>query len=171
LLLDGRRVLLADFGLAQLLWLPWGVRGAAVLSPPPADGAGSRVGRYTAPELAQRLITRSCDQYSLAVIYQEMLTGHHPFRGRLAAARSWKTRPLTAADVTRGRAGPDGPNLLALAPAEREVVARGLDPDPEKRYGSCAEFVRALRAAGAEGLADTPRPEPAQTPPAAPPAP
>src|SRR5262249_52362724 len=76
-----------------------------------------------------------------------------------------------AADVTRGRAGPDGPNLLALAPAEREVVARGLDPDPEKRYGSCAEFVRALRAAGAEGLADTLRHEPAQTPPPAPPTP
>ena len=142
LLLDGRRVLLGDFGLAQLLWLPAGN----------GRPAGQAQMRYTAPELAQRLITRSADQFSLAVIYQEMLTGHHPFRGRVASARSHRTGRLTAGDVARGR---DGANLLALSPAEREVVGRALDLAPERRFANCVEFVRALKAAGAEGMADT----------------
>ena len=44
--------------------------------------------RYTAPELVQGMVTRSCDQYSLAVIYEELLTGCHPFRGRVASVSS-----------------------------------------------------------------------------------
>jgi serine/threonine protein kinase len=142
LLLEGRRVLLGDFGLAQLLWLPAGVKVSQAQM------------RYTAPELCQQLITRSCDQYSLAIIYQEMLSGHHPFRGRMAGARSaTRVTKVTPAALRRGR--PEGPNLEAVPPAERPVLIRALDPDPEKRFGSCVEFVRALRAAGAEGLADT----------------
>src|SRR5262249_497388 len=69
ILLSSERVLLDQIGVAQLLWVPSGVPcGEAQL-------------RYTAPERAVGLITRSCDQYSLAVIYQELLTGKHPFRG------------------------------------------------------------------------------------------
>ncbi|HKB40163.1 MAG TPA: protein kinase, partial [Gemmataceae bacterium] len=71
--LPSRRVLLGDFGLAQLLWVPT------------QTPIGQAQMRYSAPELAQHLITRSCDQYSLAVIYQELLTGHHPFRGRVSS--------------------------------------------------------------------------------------
>ena len=145
LLLDGRRVLLGDFGLAQLVWLPSGVKVSQAQM------------RYSAPELCQQLITRSCDQYSLAVIYQELLTGHHPFRGRVAGARSAQVGRLTPVAVARGKGRTDGPNLVSVPPAERVVLARALDLDPEKRFGSCVEFVRALRAAGAEGLADTMR--------------
>ncbi len=138
LLVDGRRVLLGDFGLAQLLWVPAGTP------------SGQAQKRYSAPELAQRLLTRSCDQFSLAVIYQEMLTGHHPFRGRVATAGSGRVARLRQGDARSGRAPGrnDGPNLDALPPGDREVIARALDLDPERRFATCLEFVRALRAAG-----------------------
>ncbi|MBI1916745.1 MAG: hypothetical protein HYS12_18725, partial [Planctomycetes bacterium] len=149
---ERRRVLLGDFGLAQLLWVPAGVP------------IGQAQMRYSAPELAQHLITRSCDQYSLAVIYQEMLTGHHPFRGRIASAGSAKVARLpvkTRAGAPELGARPpgsrQGPNLDALPAHDHVVIARALDPDPERRYATCLEFVRALRAAGNDGLvlADT----------------
>jgi serine/threonine protein kinase len=137
LLLDGRRVLFGDFGLAQLLWVPASIP------------IGQAQMRYSAPELAQGLITRSCDQYSLAVIYQELLTGHHPFRGRIASARSAKVRKLTGKESTRRT---DGPNLEALPAQDREVVARALETNPERRFATCLEFVRALKTAGGDPL-------------------
>jgi serine/threonine protein kinase len=132
ILISGERVALDQIGIAQLLWVPSGVPcGEAQL-------------RYTAPERAQGLITRSCDQYSLAVIYQELLTGRHPFRGasqnRVLGARD-RTKPIRTLD------------LQPLLSVERPVVARALDPDPERRYGSCMDFIRALRAAGASAAA------------------
>jgi serine/threonine protein kinase len=113
LLLDGDRLLLADFGPAALF-----PRAGGSL-----DAQGQR--RYSAPELLDGRATPSCDQYSLAVIYQEMLTGAHPLRG-----------------------GPDRPpNLDPLSAAEREVVARALSRDPEQRFASCTELVWALEEA------------------------
>jgi hypothetical protein len=66
LVLQGDRLLLADFGLAQLVWLPAGQLIASLNT------------RYSAPELHQRQISPACDQYSLALIYHEMLTGYLP---------------------------------------------------------------------------------------------
>src|SRR5207237_6389888 len=90
--------------------------------------------RYNAPERAKGLITRSCDQFSLAVIYQEMLTGKHPFRGG-------------SPSLGKGKVGRD-PDLEPLPTSDRGVVARALETDPEKRFTSCVDFVRALRSAG-----------------------
>ena len=59
---------IVDFGLAELVWLPGGLQPAA-LNP-----------RYTAPELLAGQVKPTSDQYSLALIYLEMLTGIHPFR-------------------------------------------------------------------------------------------
>src|SRR5262249_15932359 len=36
---------------------------------------------YAAPETFDGYISRFCDQYSLAIVYQELLTGHRPFNG------------------------------------------------------------------------------------------
>ncbi len=126
LLLAGDRVLLERMGVAQVVWSTSSV------------ASGQAQLRYTAPERTLGLTTRSCDQYSLAVIYQEMLTGKHPFRapttGRPSSSQGRAARVL---------------DLQPLPAAEQAVVARALDPDPERRFGSCLEFVRALRAAGA----------------------
>ncbi len=111
LLADGR-VQIAEFGLAHLLWLPGG------------HTIATRNARYAAPELFDRQVSRHCDQYSLALIYNEMLTGIHPLRG--------------------GGRGQGQLQVDKLPELDRQVIARALDPDPAKRYPSCMDLVRAL---------------------------
>jgi serine/threonine protein kinase len=113
LLLEDGRLVIGDFGLLAVLRQPSGQLDA------PAQG------RYAAPELLAGRLSPHCDQYSLAVIYQEMLTGSHPLRGgRLSA-----------------------PNLDALAGRERDAVARALSPNPDQRFASCTELLCALEEA------------------------
>jgi serine/threonine protein kinase len=115
LLLDRGRLVLAEFGLAQLFWLPAG------------QGVAERNARYAAPELFDALVSRSSDQFSLAIIYQEMLTGRHPFGGQSARA------------AAEGK-----PDLEALPDADREIVGRALSADPAQRWPSCTELVRVM---------------------------
>jgi serine/threonine protein kinase len=88
---------------------------------------------YAAPEILQGTITRQCDQYSLAVVYQELLTGTLPFTGKSA-------RQLLMQRLTRE------PNLDPLPLGDRPVAARALARNPDQRFPSCLEFVRALLA-------------------------
>src|SRR5258708_36502894 len=39
---------------------------------------------YAAPETFDGWVSRNSDQYSLAIVYQELLTGQRPFNGTLA---------------------------------------------------------------------------------------
>jgi hypothetical protein len=115
---DGRLTLL-DFGLVELFWLPAGL-DPATLNP-----------RYAALELFEGRPGETSDQYSLALIYQELLVGVHPFRNLNA-------RQLAS---PRLRGEPD----LALLPAsDRPVVLRALHPEAGQRYPSCGEFLSAL---------------------------
>jgi serine/threonine protein kinase len=120
LLLAKGRVQLDEFGLAHLFWVP----ANQAIAP--------RNSRYASPELFEGQVSRTCDQYSLAVIYQELLTGAHPFRGR----------PLQSASGGRASAGPD---LQPLPARDREAIARALAPDPLERWPSCTDLVRALQ--------------------------
>jgi hypothetical protein len=96
---------------------------------------------YAAPELFDSHVHPTSDQYSLAVVYMEMLTGSLPFR-------TTNLRQLALYHLTRQ------PNLTALPPAQRSVVGKALARDPEKRYHSCLEFMEALaEAASARNLA------------------
>src|SRR5205807_1884688 len=74
LLLDNGRLVIADMGLAHLLWGP---EGQAVTQ---LDA------RYAAPELFEDHADPTADQYSLAVLYQELLTGVCPFPAQPATA-------------------------------------------------------------------------------------
>jgi serine/threonine protein kinase len=138
LLLEGDRLLLGDFGLAQLVWLPSG------------QALGSLNARYCAPELqtgptprhgdAQK-ISRACDLYSLALIYHEMLTGSYPV---LSAGQK---------PVPNGRKSEEGPVLDRLPAADQPLVARALHPNPQLRWECALEWIEALQAASTE--ADT----------------
>jgi serine/threonine protein kinase len=86
---------------------------------------------YASPELFQGRISPHCDQYSLAVTFQELLTGTLPFQGKTA-------RELLLQHVTTP------PNLDPLPPADRPVLARALAKEPDARFASCADLVRAL---------------------------
>src|SRR5262249_46634070 len=112
LLVEGDRLWVAEFGLIPFLWLPTG-QSAAALN-----------GRYAAPELHDRRPSRSADQYSLALIYAEMLTGVHPRRAASGALRRPGGARLTGAHKA---ARLD----LDLVPArDREVILRALEADP-----------------------------------------
>jgi serine/threonine protein kinase len=115
---DGRLRLL-DFGLAELVWIPAG------------HSAGSLSTRYAAPELFDGGPSASSDQYSLALIYQELLTGTHAFR-------NLNPRQMAAARL-RGK-----PDLGLLPAPERAVILRALDLDPARRFANSIAFVEAL---------------------------
>jgi len=121
LLLRQGGLLIADFGLVQLLFFPAG-KSLASLNP-----------RYAAPELFDQKISPFSDQYTLAIIFQELLTGVHPFHGR----------SLRQISGSAGRAKPD---LDALRPADREVIDRAMRIKPEARFPTCRKLVDALLA-------------------------
>jgi serine/threonine protein kinase len=122
LALDGGRLRLADFGIVQLVLLPSGKTGAQV-NP-----------RYSAPELFQQGISPTCDQYSLALIYHEMLTGSPPGPAG--------TRPLKRLGSPPGSAL----NLDRLPPADRDVIGCALNSNPQRRWKDAVEMVEALEA-------------------------
>lgn len=133
LFLSAGHIKVADFGLVQ--------RGntsvsmtAVALSPP-----------YAPPEMFEGRIERTADQYSLAVTYQELLTGSRPFTAN-------DVRGLLYQHAT-GR-----PELSPLPPSDRPIMARALKAEPQKRYASCEDFVKALRETVALGkpVAGTP---------------
>jgi serine/threonine protein kinase len=128
LLLRQHRVQLRNFGLVQLLCAPTG-QSLAPLNP-----------RYSAPELSSPGFDQSCDVYSLALIYQELRTGVHPYR----------RKSLNRRTTTRGCNGPD---LDALPATERAVITRALHPDPQQRFANCTALVEALEAAEKDNVA------------------
>ena len=76
-------------------------------------------------------MSRQCDQYSLAIVFQQMLTGTVPF---------WSTdvHQLMMKHLR------DEPDLDALPAQDRKIVAKALAKNPEKRFSSCQEFLEAL---------------------------
>ncbi|MGH7174398.1 MAG: protein kinase domain-containing protein, partial [Gemmataceae bacterium] len=113
LLFDDEEPRIADFGLLPLVWRPTG------------QLHGQLQARYAAPELFEQQIGPACDSYSLAVIFQEMLTGTTPWRGRRSGL----------------------PNLEPLSSSDRAVLARALDIDPGQRFATCTELLSALEGA------------------------
>jgi serine/threonine protein kinase len=119
------QALAADFGLAAWFWLPSG-QSLADVNP-----------RYAAPELGANAVSRFCDPYSLALLFQEMLTGVHPLgAGARPTARAYSQ-----------------PDLSPLEPGDRAVLARALDRTASRRFNSCIELASALehRAPGSAG--------------------
>jgi hypothetical protein len=132
LFLVSNHLKVADFGLVYHL----GDTGA---------GAARRTGGvtpvYAAPEIFQGQVSRQSDQYSLAVVYQELLTGVRPFRGK--SGRQLMLQHLNEA-----------PDLDPLPPADRPVLAKALAKDPGQRFPSCTDFVQALLEANSQPGAD-----------------
>jgi serine/threonine protein kinase len=89
---------------------------------------------YAAPETFDGWVSRFSDQYSLAIVYQELHSGQRPFSG--TTVRQLVLQHLQAQ-----------PNLSSLSAGEAAVVARALAKNPDDRYPTCLEFVQELRAA------------------------
>ena len=133
LLLLAGRVKVADFGLVK------DVRQSQ------ASLVGGMTPLYAAPEVFRGTPSRHSDQYSLAIVYQEMLTGALPFAGESAAE-------LTLHHLN------DEPDLSALSPMDRYSVSRALSKDPQHRYNTCREFVDSLANAGGGNVGESAAP-------------
>src|SRR5262249_53414986 len=89
---------------------------------------------YAAPETFDGKVTRYSDQYSLAIVYQELLTGQRPFAGT-------NVRQLIMQHLQ------GTPNVAPLPPGDRAPIARALAKVPNERFPTCRELVKQLRSA------------------------
>jgi hypothetical protein len=119
LLLVAGHVKVADFGLVKDV----GKSQASLV--------GGLTPLYSAPEVFQGNPSTHSDQYSLAVLYQEMLTGVLPFSG------------ATAAELTLQHLH-DEPDVSPLPAGDRYVLSRALAKEPSQRFGTCSELIAAL---------------------------
>jgi serine/threonine-protein kinase len=132
ILLTGSHALVADFGIAR------------AVADGQADGrlteTGTTLGTpaYMSPEQAagERAIDQRSDIYSLGCVVYETIAGEPPFTGPTAQAimarRFTETpRPLRQLRET-------------VPPAIEAAVAKALAKSPADRFGSAAEFARAL---------------------------
>ncbi|MFL5946217.1 MAG: protein kinase domain-containing protein [Gaiellaceae bacterium] len=120
---------LCDFGLTKQI----GAAGATL--------AGGLAGSldYLAPEqIRHGDVDGRADQYALACVLYEVLSGAPPFRRDTEAQTLWAHMQEDAAPVRE-------------QPELEEVLARGLAKEPSDRYESCNAFVDDARAAA--GLA------------------
>lgn len=122
LFLVHRHIKVADFGMTKVFE---GMR---------ATITGGVTPVYAAPETFEGWISRHCDQYSLAIVYQELLTGVRPFNG--SNTKQLLLQHLTAA-----------PNLMPLPEADRQAVGRALSKKPDERFSSCLELIETLQRA------------------------
>ena len=136
ILVDARQdrpdhVYLSDFGVSK-----------GAISSVSLTGAGHFVGTpdYSAPEQIQGwAVDGRTDQYALACVAYQLLTGATPFerdQGMAVLLAHLSQQP----PVLSSRR-PDLPG------AADEILARGMAKVPEKRYGSCRDFAEALREA------------------------
>lgn len=121
----------ADFGLAKVF------EGAR------ATVTGGVTPVYAAPETFEGWISRYSDQYSLAIVYQELLTGKRPIDGA-------NTRQLLLKHLN------DPPDLSPLSEADRPVIARAMAKKPDDRWPSCMDMVRALKMGAASAVTPPP---------------
>lgn len=89
---------------------------------------------YAAPEVFHDQPSMQSDQYSLAIVFQEMLTSALPFPGKTPAQ-------LTAQHLS------SKPRLNSLPEADRPIIDRALAKDPRQRFRNCREMLQALIAA------------------------
>ena len=123
LLLLGEHLKVADFGLVKEFATRSQKSMIAGMTP-----------TFAAPEMFDDHPSKRSDQYSLAIVYQLMLTGTLPFPGRTAAQLA-KQHTLSP------------PQLSSLPPADRDILARSLAKDPNHRFPNCRAMIVALREA------------------------
>jgi serine/threonine-protein kinase len=142
LVTSDERVKLLDFGIAKLL------NGETKGDVTQLTRVGACVATpgYAAPEqLAGEPITVAVDLYALGVILHELLTGQRPLRGnRRASDDPNRTAPASSRidpDHASCVAGLDARQLRrALSGDLDAIIAKALQPDPLRRYGSAAAF-------------------------------
>lgn len=135
---DGGRLVakLVDFGLAKV------IEGSLDLS-----REGSLIGtpRYMAPEQFQGCdveLGEAADQFALAVMTFELLTGKLPFEAESLEALAMKTRFVAPPAIDE--------LIPGLPPHVGQAISRALSKRPDARFPSVVAFVEALSGATAD---------------------
>jgi serine/threonine-protein kinase len=117
---------ITDFGVAKILSQQMTHSGGMMGTP-----------NYMSPEQVQGLaVDGRTDQFGLAVIAYELLTGEKPFIGEYLPTLLYK--------IVREDPVPPQRINSSLGPAFENVLFKALSKDPTARYGTCSEFVKAL---------------------------
>jgi tRNA A-37 threonylcarbamoyl transferase component Bud32 len=135
-------VKITDFGIAKVTTSQQYTQTGTILGTP----------NYMSPEQVQGLaVTGRADQFSLAVIAFEMLTGERPFTGEHLTTVVYKIVAEDPPPVQRLNP--------TLSPQIDAVLRRALLKKPEGRYNLCIEFLNGLDAACAntQGWKNLPR--------------
>jgi TolB-like protein len=139
IMISNGHAVVADFGIARALRV-------AAEQQNNMTGLGFAIGTpaYMSPEQATASeVDGRSDQYSLAAMFYEMVSGHQPFSG-----------PTAQAVLTQVLTGPR-PRLSRVnreAPPEADApVQRALASDPANRYSTVLEFGAALEHAAGGG--------------------
>src|SRR5262249_11789570 len=120
LFLIGDRVKVADFGLVKHLQSQGASGILSGVTP-----------MYAPPETLSGKVSPHSDQYSLAMVYQEMMTGHRPFNAK-------NVRMMAQMHLQ------SEPDLRTLPEGDRAIVGRALAKEPTKRFANCMAFIAAL---------------------------
>ncbi len=128
----GKLAKVADFGVAKFISHDATYSGSMIGTP-----------NYMSPEQIQGLpLDGRSDQFSLAVVVYEVLTGTKPFAADSLPALLYqicRTEPRWAQELN----GTLNENV-------GNAVARGMAKEPDARFGTCSEFVETLSPALAE---------------------
>ena len=121
-------VKVTDFGIAKMLDDEIGLT---------STGMVIGTAQYMSPEqIAAKPATGRSDQFSLAVIAYEMLTGQKPFQGNSWASVMHQIMSVDPPPVSQHRQD--------LGDEVTTVLRKALSKDPEARYASCREFADEL---------------------------
>ncbi len=128
----GNVMLLKDGGVKVL---DFGISRHAALAGKPATMTQTVVGtpHYMAPEQEYGVIRKENDVFALGAVLYEMVTGVRPFDGTTPAKLAKRyLRPST--------------RVPGLGPEIDALIDRALEPDPDKRIATPAEFWKQLEA-------------------------
>jgi serine/threonine-protein kinase len=95
---------------------------------------------YMSPEqILGHAVDGRTDQYSLAIVAYQMLTGERPFSG--------DTLPTLIYRILREEPQPDNSLIAKLGEPIEAALRRAMSKQPDARYASCSEFVNSLSEA------------------------
>jgi tRNA A-37 threonylcarbamoyl transferase component Bud32 len=149
---DGERIKIVDFGISKVRSANHKLTSSATVLGTP---------QYMAPEQAlgqADRVDQRTDQFALACIVYEMLTGRPAFAGDTLAAIAYQ--------IAHGNPEPPSEIASPLREAISPVLNKALSKNPEDRYATVADLARTLRAAvsalGNDRDSAPPDPPPAQ---------
>jgi serine/threonine protein kinase len=121
---------IADFGIAKITTSEQFTMTGSIVGTP----------HYMSPEQVQgQAVDGRSDQFSLAVIAYEMLTGEKPYTGEHLTTVVYKI--VAEEPVAPHRVNP------SLSAGIENVIKKGLSKKADQRYATCQEFVEALEKA------------------------